>query len=122
MFYLLCFGFYVLCFMFCVLHFMFCVLCFVFCVLCFMSYVFESRPRQKLFGSRVLAHPCNPATWRSRSVTRRMSCLVHRLVSKSCLIITHPAALPPKYCVGSVERIASGKVVVIRQPQPSGIL
>merc|ERR1712030_60784 len=56
---------------------------------------------KKLFGPRVLAHPCNPATWRSRSVTRRMSCLGHRLVSKSCLIITPPAALPPKYCVGS---------------------
>ena len=39
-----------------------------------------------------------------------------------CLIITHPVALPPKYCVGSVGRIASGKVIVIRQLQPSGIL
>ena len=78
---------------------------------------FEKEPEK-----RVLAHPCNPATWRSRSVTRRMSCLVHRLVSKSCLIITHPVALPPKYCVGSVGRIASGKVVVIRHLQPSGIL
>ena len=27
-----------------------------------------------------------------------------------------------QYCVGSVGRIASGKVVVIRQLQPSGIL
>ena len=76
----------------------------------------------QLFRPRVLADPCNPTTWRSRSETGRMSCLVRRLVSKSCLIITHPAALPPKYCVGSVGRIASGKVVVIRQLQPSGIL
>ena len=44
--------------------------------------------------------------------------LVHRLVSKSCLIITHPVALPPNI----VGRVASGKVVVIRQLQPSGIL
>merc|ERR1712208_23862 len=69
-----------------------------------------------------LAHPCNPATWRSRSVTRRMSCLVHRLVSKSCLIITHPAAFPQSTVLAVKGRIASGKVVVIRQLQPSGIL
>ena len=56
--------------------------------------------------------------WRSRSVTRRMSWIVHRLVSKSCLIITQPVALPPNI----VGRVASGKVVVIRQLQPSGIL
>ena len=43
---------------------------------------------------------------------------MHRLVSKSCLIITHPVALPPNI----VGRVASGKVVVIRQLQPSGIL
>ena len=57
-------------------------------------------------------------TWGSRSVTRRMSWIVHCLVSKSCLIIPHPVALPPNI----VGRVASGKVVVIRQLQPSGIL
>ena len=77
---------------------------------------------KQYFRPRVLAHPCNPTTWRSRTETGRVSCLVRRLVSKSCLIITHPVALPPKYCVGSVGRIASGKVVVIRQLQPSVIL
>ena len=33
----------------------------------------------QLFRPRVLAHPCNPATCRSRSVTGRMSCLVRHL-------------------------------------------
>ena len=47
---------------------------------------------------------------------------MRHLESKGYLIIAHPVALPQKYCVNSVGRIASGKVVVIRQIQPSGIL
>ena len=68
-------------------------------------------------GSRILAHTCNPATWRSKIEKRRMSSIEHYLMSKSCLINTHPVALPPNI----LGRVASGKGVVITQLQASGI-